>query len=214
MIKLCIFDLDGTLIDSVEDLADSTNYALARRGLPTHPVKSYYTFVGNGIPKLIERASGIPQGEPGYQEIYDGFMEYYDAHSTDKTVVYDGMPEVVQQINRRGILCAVLSNKADVFVKQLMETLFPAASFVRVQGKNDAYPAKPHPASLNALIKELGMEKSECIYVGDSNVDVFTAHNAGIPCIGVEWGFRGREELVAAGAEFLAQKPFDILTYL
>ena len=86
------------------------NYALARRGLPTHPVKSYYTFVGNGIPKLIERASGIPQGEPGYQEIYDGFMEYYDAHSTDKTVVYDGMPEVVQQINRRGILCAVLSN--------------------------------------------------------------------------------------------------------
>lgn len=214
MIKLCIFDLDGTLIDSVEDLADSTNYALRRRGLPVHPVKSYYTFVGNGIPKLIERASGIREGEPGYHEIFDDFMQYYNAHSMDKTTVYDGMPQVVQKLNDRGILCAVLSNKADIFVKELMEKLFPPGSFVRVQGKREDYPAKPHPASLNALVQELKTCKSDCIYVGDSDVDVYTAHNAGIKCIGAEWGFRGREELSDAGADYLAQKPFDILTYM
>lgn len=211
MVRLCIFDLDGTLLDTIQDLAVSSNVALEKHGLPIHPVEQYKRFVGNGIPKLIERASGYSADSTVYQAVYQDFMEYYNEHSTDYTQVYPGILSVLNQLSGREILTAVLSNKADLFVKELVKRFFPDFSFRMVLGKRSSFPVKPDPKSLNFLVQSCEVEKKDCIYIGDSDVDVQTAHNAGIPCIGAEWGFRGREELSRAGADYLAENPFDIL---
>lgn len=214
MVSLCIFDLDGTLINTIEDLADSTNYVLEQHGMKTFPTEQYYYFVGNGMVKLMERVTGLSPETGQFQQLYSEMLERYSQHSMDKTKPYHGMPETLTQLTQLGIECAVLSNKDDQFVKTLMERCFPKIQFAKLLGKRVEFPVKPDPASLRFLMESLKKTPQECIYIGDSDVDVMTAHNGGLQCIGAEWGFRGRQELMDAGADFLAENPIDILQFV
>ena len=214
LVSLCIFDLDGTLINTIEDLADSTNYVLEQHGMKIFPTEQYYYFVGNGMVKLMERVTGLSPETGLFQQIYHEMLERYNQHNMDKTKPYDGMPEVLEQLTQRRIGCAVLSNKDDRFVEALMARYFPNIQFAKLMGKRPEFPVKPDPTSLRYLMDSLGKQPQDCIYIGDSNVDVMTAHNGGLRCIGAEWGFRGRQELVDAGVDFLAENPIDILQFV
>ncbi|MDD5924197.1 MAG: HAD family hydrolase [Clostridia bacterium] len=212
MVKLCIFDLDGTIADTIEDLADATNYALSNHGMLTHDVEKYKYFVGNGIPKLIERAS-LSDDDKLNAMLLDDFKKYYNTHLTDKTKAYTGMSEVLHKLIDRGTQCAVMSNKADEFVGIILHKLYPDVKFLWYSGKRDDYPPKPDSTLLLKLINESGYDVKDCLYVGDSNVDIQTAKNAGIKSCGVLWGFRTKEELVGEGAEYIAEVPQDLLRY-
>ena len=210
MIKLAIFDLDGTLINSLGDLADATNKALTDFGFPRHEEDKYRYFVGNGAKKLIERA--LPDGTPDdvRQRVFDRYSDYYREGCMNRTKPYDGMPALVKQLREGGIKCAVASNKPDEFSKRIVRELLGADSFDLVRGKRDDTPTKPAPDIVYGICAELGCEVGEAVMIGDSNVDVATAHNAGISCIGCTWGFRGERELREAGADFIAYTPNDI----
>lgn len=213
MTEFCIFDLDGTLLDTLEDLAVSVNYALEKNGLPQHPIDSYRYFVGDGVLTLIRRASG--SGDEGLvKALKADFDRYYNVHRFDRTRPYDGARELLEALAKRNIPAAVLSNKPDEFVGDLMKRYFPGIFFFAAVGKRPGVAKKPDPAALNQLIAQKGAEKPACLYVGDSNVDVETAHNAGIRCCGAEWGFRGYRELKEAGADCFAKVPLDVLAAL
>lgn len=217
MTKLCIFDLDGTLVNSLYDLADAMNYALVKNGFEPHDREKYRFMVGNGISSLADRAMVIPKGmatDEQKKQVLADFNEYYDIHCMDKTVPYDGIKDVLDELDKRNIKYAVMSNKPDEFAKIIVEKLFPENKFATIWGKRENYERKPSPQAVFALIKEVGVDKSECLYIGDSNVDVFTAQNAGLKCCAVSWGFRPKKELSDAGAEFIADKPSEILTQL
>lgn len=214
MIKLCVFDLDGTLINTLEDLTDSVNYGLSKNGLPERTLDEVSHFVGNGINKLIQRASGIENNDLRFDKILDDFIENYRKHSACKTKPYKGITELLKELNERNILCAVLSNKDDRFILELVKEFFPSISFYHTQGKKEGVPEKPNPQSLNCIIDEAGLVKSECVFIGDSDVDVVTAHNAKIKCIGAIWGFRGKRELEQAGVDYFAKNPIDILKFI
>lgn len=205
MYKYAIFDLDGTLVNSLYDLADSVNKALEKYSLPTHSYDSYKYFVGNGRAKLIERAMGQASEN---KELYDAVTKFYDddymVHCLDKTLPYDGVVEMLEKLQDNGVVLNVLSNKPDEFVKDMMAKLFLTVRFNYAWGKRPDYPTKPNPASVNAILHASSADKGECIYIGDSNVDVITAKNAGIDFCGVLWGFRTREELVNEGAKITA----------
>lgn len=211
MIQLCVFDLDGTLVNSLEDLANSTNFALEKNGFEAYPTESYRRFVGDGVPMLIKRALGDRDTKEAEQKLLGDFNAFYDAHYADNTRPYDGNLELLEGVKRRGVKSAVLSNKPDNFVKIIMKRLFPEYEFSWVQGKAEGFPKKPDPTALNFILKSLGVSKEEVLYIGDSNVDVFTGKNAGVATCGVLWGFRGREELTAAGADFIVGRPQEIL---
>lgn len=213
MTKFCIFDLDGTLLDTLEDLAVSTNYALEKNGLKAQPIDSYRYFVGDGALMLIRRAAGT-QDEGLLQRLKADFDSHYDVHRFDKTHPYPGARGLLEAMEAQKIPMAVLSNKPDEFVGDLMKRYFPGISFFATFGKRPGVAKKPDPAALNQLIRQSGVKKAECLYVGDSNVDVETAHNAGIRCCGAEWGFRGYEELKEAGADCFAKTPLDVLEAL
>ncbi len=213
MTKFCIFDLDGTLLDTLEDLAVSTNYALEKNGLRAQPIDSYRYFVGDGALMLIRRAAGNPN-EDLLQRLKADFDSHYNVHRFDKTHPYPGARDLLEAVEAQKIPMAVLSNKPDEFVGDLMKRYFPGISFFATFGKRPGVAKKPDPAALNQLIRQSGAEKADCLYVGDSNVDVETAHNAGIRCCGAEWGFRGYEELKEAGADCFAKTPLDVLKAL
>lgn len=208
--RLAIFDLDGTLIDSLGDLADSTNRALADFGFPVHEEDEYRYFVGNGAKKLIERA--LPEGTPEdiQQQVYDRYAGYYRECCMNRTAPYSGMPELVKALRESGVKCVVASNKPDEFSKQIVNTLLGADSFDAVRGKRGDTPTKPAPDIIYALCAQLGIDINSAVMIGDSDVDVMTAHNAGIGCIGCTWGFRGEDELRQAGADIIARTPQDI----
>lgn len=210
MIKAVLFDLDGTLVDSIRDLADSTNYALAGLGFPTRKTELFYTFVGDGIPKLIERA--LPAGvSPEIREAaLQRFMEHYRVHYADQTVCYPGIPELVAQLRAAGLLTAVISNKAQEMAVIVTEKLL-GGQFDCITGKQPGFATKPDPALTLKVIHELGVLPQECVLVGDSGMDMAAAVNAGCKAIGVLWGFRSREELTANGGQFLAERPEQIL---
>lgn len=210
MIKLVIFDLDGTLVNSIEDLADSVNLALSQNGYAQHPVDSYRKFVGNGTVKLIERA--LPQGtdKAEQERIHAVFSEIYRSNCLNKTKPYEGILSLLSFLKQKGIKCAVASNKPDAFSKQIVHTLFGESVFDFVCGKASGCRSKPAPDIVYNIMRELGFSAHETIMIGDSDVDVITAHNAGIRCIGCEWGFRGREELTEAGAEYIVSTPQEI----
>ncbi len=214
--KLCIFDLDGTLINSLYDLADAMNYALKKNRLPTHDREKYRFMVGNGISVLADRAMVVPEGTDSQlkQQILADFNSYYNAHNTDLTVSYEGIPELLTQLDGLGIQYAVLSNKPDEFAPRIVKALFPQHQFAAVWGKRDYFPRKPDPTSVLALIQALGFDSEECLYIGDSDVDIKTARNAGLRNVGVSWGFRPVSELQAAGADFIANKPDQIISHL
>lgn len=213
MTEFCIFDLDGTLLDTLEDLAVSTNYALEKNGLPTHPIDRYRHFIGDGCLVLIRRAAG-DQNQALLDQLKRDFDRHYDQHRFDKTRPYPDARALLERIADQKIPMAVLSNKPDQFVGELMERYFPGIPFFEVFGKRPGVAKKPDPQALNQMILRRGVKKESCLYVGDSNVDVYTAHNAGIRCCGAEWGFRGYEELKEAGADCFAKTPLDVLKVL
>lgn len=207
MYQTVIFDLDGTLLNTLEDLADAGNWVCRRNGWPEHSLKEFRAMVGHGIPNLVERFS--PEGCRSPLLMVNTlaqFSQYYGAHNMDKTLPYAGMEELAAELKKRGVQMAVYSNKADDFSRQIVEHFFPGV-FSLVRGKVRGVPVKPDPTGVRQVLAELNADPAATLFVGDSSVDMETAHNAGLPACGVTWGFRSRESLEAAGAEFLADTP-------
>ena len=205
MYKTVVFDLDGTLLNTIDDLADAGNRVCAARGWPQHTVEEYKYFVGNGIPKLVERFSPPQARTPAVlADTLAAFQADYGAHLRDKTAPYPGIPALLARLKAAGVQLAVFSNKADPLARQVVADYFDAALFDAVRGALPGVPTKPAPQGTLALMQAIGADPAATLYVGDSNVDVDPAHNAGLPCCGVLWGFRTRQELTDAGAEHLA----------
>ena len=207
MYQTVIFDLDGTLLNTLEDLADAGNWVCRRNGWPEHSLEEFRAMVGHGIPNLVERFS--PEGCRSPLLMVNTlaqFSQYYGTHNMDKTLPYAGMEELAAELKKRGVQMAVYSNKADDFSRQIVEHFFPGV-FSLVRGKVRGVPVKPDPTGVRQVLAELNADPAATLFVGDSSVDMETAHNAGLPACGVTWGFRSRESLEAAGAEFLADTP-------
>lgn len=209
MIKAVIFDLDGTLLYTLEDLADAMNYTLRRFNMPERTLDEVRRFVGNGIRKLIRRAVPAETTEETVDEMFKCFKPYYDEHCLDKTKVYDGMLEELEVLYNKGYKLAIVSNKVDSAVKELNEKFFSKYISVAI-GEKEGVRRKPAPDTVIAALSELGISKEEAIYVGDSDVDFETAKNSGLPCISVLWGFRDKEFLIEHGAQNFAEKPAEI----
>lgn len=207
-----IFDLDGTLLDTLGDLAASVNHALRTHGLPEHSIDDVRRFVGNGVRKLMERA--VPDGaaNPLFDETFATFRQYYMAHSLDTTRPYEGIPETLEALKARGCHLAVVSNKMMAATQELCRHFFPDTIEVAI-GEDEAagIRRKPAPDTVFAALKALGVGKEDAVYVGDSDVDIQTARNAGIPCISVLWGFRDRDFLLRNGAETFISTPSELL---
>lgn len=213
--KILVFDLDGTLVDSITDLAIAVNKGLESIGLPTHEIVEYKHFVGNGREKLIDRAMGeSSNNEKLRNTVSDIFNDYYAQHCNDNTCAYEGCADLLQKLTEMDIMTAVLSNKPDEFVAQILKKVYPEHRFDMAWGKRPDLPCKPDKKALLTMLSELGLSPSECLYIGDSNVDVFTAKNAGVDMLGVEWGFRGRAELIDAGADAVVATAAQILGYI
>lgn len=200
MLKLIAFDLDGTLADTLADLAAAVNHALESEGLHGYPVEAYRTFVGNGIDNLVRVTMAEGFSPDGAERVKAEFYTYYSDHCTDYTAAYDGVGELLEKLASDGYMTAVVSNKPDRFVPDILNTLYPDHRFTVAWGKQDGVARKPDPEALQKLIDLCKVDKSEVLYVGDSNVDVIFAHSAGIKVCGVSWGFRGEKELREAGA--------------
>lgn len=212
MIKLVVFDLDGTLVDSVYDLADAVNTVLENNNYPSHNTEKYYHFVGDGTLKLVERALGDNcKDSSEVERIHNQFLKQYSMHCLDKTIAYDGVKELLDKLEDMKILTAVASNKTDVFTKQIVKELFSGHNFFEAVGKLDGVPKKPSPEIVFNILKKADVKTDEVLYVGDSDVDVLTGHNAGLQVCGCEWGFRGKDELLNAGCDFLLEKPLDLI---
>jgi len=203
-IKAVIWDLDGTLLNTLDDLAASTNAALAENGLPQRTTDEVRRFVGNGVHKLIERAvPELGENHPKFQQVLDSFVAHYGAHSKDNTRPYDGIMEALEQLAQMGAMHAIVSNKIDFAVKALSQDYFPGRMKSTV-GDDPSRRKKPAPDSVLEAMRQMNVTAEECVYVGDSDVDVITARNAGIPCVAVTWGFRDEQCLRGAGAEYIA----------
>ena len=207
-----IFDLDGTLLDTIGDLAASVNYALRTHGMPEHSLDDVRRFVGNGVRKLMERA--VPDGadNPRFDETFATFRQYYMAHSLDTTRPYEGIPETLAALKARGCHLAVVSNKMMAATLALCHHFFPDTIEVAI-GEDEAagIRRKPAPDTVFAALKTLGVGKEDAAYVGDSDVDIQTARNAGLPCISVLWGFRDRDFLISHGAQTFITHPAELL---
>lgn len=205
-----IFDLDGTLLNTLNDLAASTNYALRSAGMPEHSVEDVRRFVGNGVKKLMERA--IPDGleNPKFDETYATFRRHYLEHSLDATKPYEGIPEVLAELKRRGKKLAIVSNKFYAATQELAKHFFPETIQVAI-GERENIHKKPAPDTVLEAMRQLGVGKEGSIYIGDSDVDIDTAKNVGIPCISVLWGFRDKDFLISHGATHLIKTPKELL---
>ena len=213
--RATIFDLDGTLLDTLDDIATAANRALAARGFPIHPHSRYRTFVGDGVVKLISRA--LPEthrDEATVQAGVSAFAQEYERTWNVQTRPYAGVPELLDALVRRGLKLAVLSNKPDRFTQQCVEDLLANWKFEAVLGASDQFPRKPDPASAMEIARRLGVTPADCLYVGDSGVDMQTARAAHMCAVGVLWGFRGKEELLQDGAQHLINKPSEVLDLL
>ena len=208
-IKAVIWDLDGTLLNTLDDLAASVNAALAMNGMPLRSTQEVCAFVGNGIRKLMMRA--VPDGEanPAFDKALEDFTRHYGAHSRDRTRPYDGILEMLDKLSAAGVKHAIVSNKIDFAVKALSRAYFGERMCAAI-GDDPSRAKKPAPDSVFAAMREMGVTAQETVYVGDSDVDVLTARNAGVPCVAVLWGFRDEACLRAAGAERLARTPDEL----
>ena len=220
MYKTYIFDLDGTLLDTLQDLADSVNYALKKHGMPTHSKDAIRGFVGNGVRLLMERA--VPNGAENsmFETVFDSFRQYYMQHSLDTTRPYDGIPELIRELKDRGCQLAVVSNKMMAATQELIAHFFPEIDVAIGEHEAAGIRKKPAPDTVFEALRQLGVSSTtadnkaagqEAVYVGDSDVDLATARNSGLPCISVLWGFRDKDFLLAHGATKFAEKPQDIL---
>lgn len=213
MKKLVIFDLDGTLVNTIADLGESTNHALRNLGYPTHDIPSYRFMVGNGINKLFERA--LPEGQKTPENVLlmrKEFINYYDAHNLDQSHPYEGIPQLLRSLQERGLLLAVASNKYHEATTKIIQKLFSEIHFIEIIGQQEGYPVKPDPSIVDRILSTAQVDKSEVLYVGDSGVDMNTALNAGVSACGVTWGFRPRTELEPFNPDFIVDNPADILT--
>lgn len=208
--KAVIFDMDGTILNTLEDLKNATNYSLRQFGMPEHSLEEVRMFVGNGIRKLVERAVPAGTSEEKIAQVFDVFLEYYEIHSADNTSPYPGILELVEKLKKSGIKTAVSTNKADVPAQELGREYFNGI-FDLIVGQQDGLKVKPAPDSVNKILSILDIQKKDAIYIGDSDVDVQTAKNSGLDFIGVSWGFRGREFLEKNGAKNIVYNANEIL---
>lgn len=215
MYKLVVFDLDGTLCDTLSDLCNAVNFALESENQLTHPLSAYNKFVGNGINNLIKQVL-MDRGDDEQlcKRVKSHFDVYYPQHLCDATVAYNGIDTLLSELRSLGVRTAVHSNKPHAYVPTILDTLFKNHSFDIAWGKRECFERKPSPQALLEIMSRLGVDKSETLYVGDSDVDVLTAHNAGIKVCGVEWGFRGRDELISAGADYIARDTEELLSII
>ncbi|MBD5237314.1 MAG: HAD family hydrolase [Bacteroidales bacterium] len=210
MKKLVIFDLDGTLLNTISDLGNACNYALRMMGYSEHALSTYNYMVGNGVRKLVERA--VPDAdEETIDKLLSIFREYYDEHCTDSTLPYPGIPELLKELTEKGVAIGVTSNKYEPAVKKIVTHFFPDIPFVALLGQVEERPPKPDPSIIFALLNESPCAKKNILYVGDSAVDMETARRACVTSAGVTWGFRPVSELRRAYAEHIVNKPSEIL---
>ena len=211
MKKLVIFDLDGTLINSIEDLGQAANYALSKNGFPTHSLASYPFFVGNGVRNLIRKA--LPEenrNDTTIDSLLKDFKEYYDDHNVASTKPYDGIMELLKQLQEQGVKLAVASNKYQKATEKIVSQLFPDIKFVSVQGQQDGVNVKPDPSIVFNILGVALVPKAEVLYVGDSGVDMETARRACVDSVGVTWGFRSEKELNEYHADRIVHRASDI----
>ena len=211
--EIAIFDMDGTILNTLDDLAGSANYVLLEYGMPVRTINEIRNFVGNGIRNLIMKA--VPEGEkhPEFENVFALFKEHYREHCNDKTVPYDGILELMRELHGRGVKMAIVSNKFDAGVKVLNEKFFQ--DYIEIAlGEVPGSKRKPDPESLNVVLQLLGVDKEHAVYVGDSDVDIQTAKNAEVRCISVSWGFRDEEFLLNHEAGIVIGRPLELLEYI
>lgn len=213
MKQLVIFDLDGTLLNTISDLGNACNYALEKMGFREHPISSYNFMVGNGVRRLMERAQPDADSEI-VDKLLEHFRFYYDEHCTDTTQPYPGIPELLTELTNRGIKVAVCTNKYQSAATKIINHFFPNIPFVAVLGQVESRNPKPDPSALFAVLNECPTPKSDVIMVGDSAVDIETARRACVESVGVTWGFRPVSELRKACAVHLISNPDEILNFL
>lgn len=207
--KLAIFDMDGTILNTIDDLAASLNYVLEKSGFPSRTMDEVISFIGDGLRKLIER--GVPEGTDSetVDKVLADFKEYYAVHCADKTAPYDGIIELLENLRRNGCLTAVVSNKADDAVQELCRKYFDGL-FDYAVGERSGILRKPAPDSVNEVLEKLNVSRGNAVYIGDSDVDIKTAENAGMDSIIVEWGFRERDFLLKKGAKTIVSAAKEI----
>ncbi len=210
MIKAIIFDLDGTLANTLYDLQDAVNQSLVKHGFAEHSLEEYRKFVGNGMDNLVLRASGGCDDKEMLSKIKKDFLDYYTVHSCDKTVVYDGVKELLAEIKSMGLKTAVVTNKDDAAAKDVVSFLMGDV-FDIVAGHTPQFPHKPDPALTLSVMEKLGVKPCECVFLGDSGVDIKTGVNSGAIPVGETWGFRDEEELLECGAKYIIHKPAQLV---
>ena len=211
--ELIIFDLDGTILDTLNDLADSVNFALAKNGLPERTVAEIRCFVGNGIRLLIERSVPSDTDVTLTDLVFNDFRQHYKDNCCNKTKAYDGIIALLDKLNGTDVACAVVSNKADFAVKEIVNRYFNGC-FAYYAGEKEGIPRKPAPDSVFEAIKYFGADKNRVLYVGDSEVDIQTAKNAEIQCVCVSWGFRDYEVLKENGADVIISDVAELENYV
>ena len=214
MIKAVVFDLDGTLLDTVPDIAAALNRALAACALPTHDQETVKTFLGSGIRDAVNKAAPKGTDEETIERILELYRDDYIAHCTEKTVLYDGVREMVEGFAARGLKLGVLSNKTEKTAQKIISHFFPDGTFSAVFGRVPERPIKPHVDAAGPLLEVLGVAPDEIAYVGDSNTDILFAKAVGMLPVATPWGYRSREELIEAGAELIAESASDLLHLL
>lgn len=205
-----IFDLDGTLLNTLTDLAIATNHALRMYGMPERTTDEVRMFVGNGVRKLIERAVPAGTDNPDIENVYNTFREYYMSHSMNNTEPYPGVIEMLAELKRRNKKIAVVSNKFYMATQQLCRYFFDGYISVAI-GEKETIRKKPFPDTVFAALEQLGADKNGAVYIGDSDVDIETARNSGLPCISVLWGFRDKDFLLSKGASVCISTPGELL---
>lgn len=210
--KAAIFDLDGTLLDTLADIGTAANDVLRQQGFPVHPLPDYRTFVGDGVATLFSRI--LPTNvcsDELISQCVSGFSETYSKRWNEQTKLYPGIPELLDELTQRGVPIAVLSNKPHEFVARCLAEFLPHWTFDPAFGQREGVPKKPDPAGVNDVCDVLSVTPAECVYIGDSNVDILTGKNSGALAVGVSWGFRPVEELLDHGADRILNTPSDLL---
>jgi phosphoglycolate phosphatase len=207
-----VFDLDGTLLNTIDDLRDCTNYALTAHGFPPKTTEEMKAIVGRGIRYMVSHAMPDGESNPAFEEVFSTFRAYYDVHCADQTAPYAGIPELLGRLKAAGCKTAVVTNKVQSAAQELVNTMFPDIAVV--VGDSPAVKRKPEPDGVWYALKQLGVERQDAAYVGDSDIDYATAQNSGLPCLSVLWGFRTREQLLQCGATNFFETPEALGDYI
>lgn len=211
--KAVLYDMDGTVLDTLSDITDAVNYTLRHFGMPERSHDDVRRFLGNGARHLIEESVPGGTAKDVLERVLEFYKPYYDAHCRIKTAPYSGIVALMERLKAAGVKQAVVSNKPDSAVKELAEIFFPGLLELAI-GESASVRRKPAPDSVDTAIRAMGLDKSGCIYVGDSEVDIETAKNAALPCISVTWGFRAEDELIASGAQCIVRSADELYAAL